>query len=54
MNDETIKEMCEWLKLTKCITQLTVEELANYLPEFLRYKSESGSFNKVEHIDIGI
>ncbi len=54
MNGQEIKELCQWLKETKGITKIGVEELADYYPEFEAYKSGLGDFNKVEDIDIGV
>lgn len=37
MNNELIENMCEWLKTTKGITKIDLEDLVSYIPEYEKY-----------------
>lgn len=41
MNKESLKDLCEWLKTTKGITEIDLEELISYLPEYEKYLEDN-------------
>ena len=38
---ENIEELCEWLKTTKDITKIDLEDLVSYIPEYEKYLEDN-------------
>jgi len=41
MTNKFIEDLCEWLKNTKNITQIKIEDLVSYIPEYEKYLEEN-------------
>lgn len=41
MSKNSIEGLCEWVKNTKGITKIDLEELMSYLPEYEKYLEEN-------------
>jgi hypothetical protein len=41
MKENFIEDLCEWLKNTKGITKIDLEDLASYIPEYENYLEEN-------------
>jgi hypothetical protein len=37
MSEQFIEGLCEWLKETKGITKINIEDLVTYIPEYEKY-----------------
>ena len=38
---DNIEELCEWLKTTKGITKIDLEDLVSYIPEYEQYLEDN-------------
>lgn len=41
MNEKFIEDLCEWLKDTKGITKINLEDLVGYIPEYEEYLEDN-------------
>lgn len=41
MEENSVEGLCEWLKNTKGITEIHIEELINYIPEYEQYLKDN-------------
>lgn len=47
---DNIEELCEWLKTTKGITKIDLEDLLSYIPEYEQYLEDNETGWTVEDI----
>jgi DNA-directed RNA polymerase subunit RPC12/RpoP len=46
----SIEELCEWLKTTKGITKIYLEDLVSYIPEYEQYLEDNEKGWTANHI----
>lgn len=50
MEENSVEGLCEWLKNTKGITEIHIEELINYIPEYEQYLKDNEKGWTAEHV----
>lgn len=50
MSENLLEGLCEWLRTSKNITKIHVEELTAYIPEYIGYLEEQKASWNAEHV----
>ena len=50
MSENLIEGLCEWLKTTKGITEIHIEELTAFIPEYTEYLKEQNTDWSADYI----